>query len=144
MMAENETNHMTIASLNARIMDLELETSTSGPSLDAMIAENETNHMTIASLNARITDLEAELVTSTNGPSEDSGEDLVVAVIVIVSALLVISSVTLAIVVFKEKRGAPVFAPVAGTPARNVPVGSPVYGNPTKGAEGLPDADNQS
>jgi hypothetical protein len=116
-------------------------------SLDAMMAENETNHMTIADLEAqletsrtRIMDLEAEQETSTNGLSED----LVVAVIVIVSALLVISSVTLAIVVFKEKRGAPVFAPVAGTPARNAPVGSPVYGNPTKGAEGLPDADNQS
>jgi hypothetical protein len=118
-------------------------------SLDAMMAENETNHMTIASLNARISDMQIELDTSTE--STDSLDDgLVIAVIVIVSALLVVSSVTLFVLVSREKRGAPVFAPVTGTPvARNVAVGSPVggattygspVGGPTKGASEVPPA----
>jgi hypothetical protein len=117
--------------------------------LDAMMAENETNHMTISSLNARISDMQIELDTSTE--STDSLDDgLVIAVIVIVSALLVVSSVTLFVLVSREKRGAPVFAPVTGTPvARNVAVGSPVggattygspVGGPTKGASEVPPA----
>jgi hypothetical protein len=110
-------------------------------SLDAMMAENDTNHMTIASLDARISDLQIQVDSSTD--SLDDG--LIIAVIVIVSALLVTSSVTLFVLVSREKRGAPVFAPVTGTPvARNVAVGSPVggatYGNPTNGASEVPPA----
>jgi hypothetical protein len=103
MMAENETNHMTIASMqtdNARLL------------------------ADVDSRDTRITILQTELDVSKDDEGDSAG---VMALIIIVCILLVITSLTLVFLVMQEKKGKAVFAPVAGTPVvTNVPVGSPV------------------
>jgi len=103
MMAENETNHMTIASMQTDNVRL--------------LAE-------VDSRDTSITILQTELDVSKDDEGDSAG---VMALIIIVCILLVITSLTLVFLVMQEKKGKAVFAPVAGTPVgTNVPVGSPV------------------
>jgi len=116
-----------------------MESGSQMMSLTAMMAENATNLMAIASMKTSNTRFSSEVValnrnntilqtklsmqakqssatvTSCGGISDE----LAVALIVVVSVMLLISSLTLVILILKEKRGKPLFAPaltVVGTP----------------------------
>merc|ERR1712176_873079 len=154
MMAENETKHMTIASMqthNAQLSSAVDSLNTEKTILVADIASMQTHNAqlssTVDSLNKEKTilqtkldltessmqDLQTEKNTVTTSEPSCSGvsNDLAIILIVVVSAMFLITSVTLVFLICKEKRGRPMFAPatvVTGTPAG----GMASYGNPTK------------
>merc|ERR1719356_1017976 len=154
MMAENETKHMTIASMqthNAQLSSAVDSLNTEKTILVADIASMQTHNAqlssTVDSLNKEKTilqtkldltesstqDLQTEKNTATTSEPSCSGisNDLAIILIVAVSAMFLITSVTLVFLICKEKRGRPMFAPatvVTGTPAG----GMATYGNPTK------------
>jgi len=111
-------------------------------SLAAMMSENQTNHMTIALMQTRNRALMSEvdtlnrqkLVLQTELDSSSSiGDEIAIPLILVVSVMLVVTSVTLIILVCKEKRGYPVFAPVTGTPfSGNATTEGTAYGNPAE------------
>jgi hypothetical protein len=130
------------------------ETGSEVMSLAAMTAENETNHMTIASmqtanaqlssevdsLNTQITVLQTKLDSAVAEAEEkDSaaasdaacsgiGEDLAIAIIVVVSAMFLITSTTLAFIICKERRGHPVFGPATPFTSGTSYAGADTYG----------------
>lgn len=106
------------------------------------MSENQTNHMTIALMQTRNRALMSEvdtlnrqkLVLQTELDSSSSiGDEIAIPLILVVSVMLVVTSVTLIILVCKEKRGYPVFAPVTGTPfSGNATTEGTAYGNPAE------------
>jgi len=114
-------------------------------SLAAMMGENQTNYRTIASMQTRNSALRSEVDTLNRqkiilqaelNSSSGIGDELAIPLIIVMSVMLVITSVTLTILVCKEKRGYPVFAPAAltatGTPFEgNATTEGTAYGNPT-------------
>jgi hypothetical protein len=147
MMAENETNHRTIASMqtqNAQVSSavdsLNTEKTILQTELNMVQTQNAQLSSAVDSLNTEKTILQTELnmtkaSATTPQPSEPSeascsgiSNDLAIVLIVAVSAMFLITSVTLVFLISKEKRGHPVFAPpvfVTGTPA----AGISTYGN---------------
>eukprot|EP00931_Biecheleriopsis_adriatica_P018954 TRINITY_DN13071_c0_g1_i1.p1 TRINITY_DN13071_c0_g1~~TRINITY_DN13071_c0_g1_i1.p1 ORF type:complete len:779 (-),score=116.57 TRINITY_DN13071_c0_g1_i1:73-2409(-) len=125
-------------------------------SLAAMMAENETNHMLIASMQAsngqlgseveslktQVTVLQTKLddsvtfqQTESSSTAETScgsvGDDVAIALLVIVSVMLVITIAILVFLILKERRGVPVFRPAGwamGTPVESIG-GASTYGS---------------
>jgi hypothetical protein len=124
MMAENETNHMTIASMQTDNARLLADVDSRDTRITILQTDNARLLADVDSRDTRITILQTELDVSKDDEGDSAG---VMALIIIVCILLVITSLTLVFLVMQEKKGKAVFAPVAGTPVvTNVPVGSPV------------------
>merc|ERR1712176_749440 len=126
MMAENETKHMTIASMQTHNAQL-------SSAVDSLNTEKTILQTKLDLTESSMQDLQTEKNTATTSEPSCSGisNDLAIILIVVVSAMFLITSVTLVFLICKEKRGRPMFAPatvVTGTPAG----GMATYGNPTK------------
>jgi len=126
MMAENETNHMTMASMQAQ--NTQLSSEVDSLKTEKTILQTELNSATtdVDSLKRERTQLQKEQ------KEQDSSldNDLAIALIIIVGVMLLITTVTLIILIFKERRGYPVFAPATlGTPVVGSPAGTATYGN---------------
>lgn len=119
MMAENDTNHVTIASMQTSSRQLISEVA----SLSKQKTVLETQ------LDSAILDAESKSTAKTS--CEGMGNDLAIALIVVVSAMLVTTSAILGILVFKEKKGNPMFGPGTGM-AVGMPVGGSTFGNPAE------------
>jgi len=117
-------------------------------SLAAMTAENETNHKTMASMQTRNTQLSSEVeslktektvmqtqleaqansaATTSDTSCSGMSEGLAIALIVIVGAMFFITSVTLVLLICKERSGKPVFGPATPLTYKGNPEGA-TYG----------------
>jgi hypothetical protein len=112
-------------------------------SLEVMMAENETKNNQIASLQTQLDSATASasesgtIIVSLQAQLDSAdgiSDDLAIALIVVVSVMLLVTSLTLVILILKEKRGAPVFAPgapvVTGTPCAADGQPGETVGNP--------------
>lgn len=125
MMAENETNHKTIASMQTSNTGLSSEVDSLSKQKTVLQTRTTGLSSQVESLNTQNKGLQTELKSS--GGMNDT---LAIALIVVVSVMLLITAVTLVILICKEKKGSPVFAPgtrtVTGTPcAPNATYGGP-------------------
>jgi hypothetical protein len=118
--------------------------------LEVMMAENETKNNQVASLltqldsatasasesDTKVVSLQAQLDSAKESASDSDriSDDLAIALIVLVSVMLLLTSLTLVILILKEKKGAPVFAPgspvVTGTPCTADGQPGETFGNP--------------
>jgi hypothetical protein len=113
-------------------------------SLEVMMAENVTKNNQITSLLTQLDSATASasesgtIIVSLQAQLDSAdgiSDDLAIALIVVVSVMLLVTSLTLVILILKEKRGAPVFAPgapvVTGTPCAADGQPGETVGNPT-------------
>jgi len=119
MMAENDTNHMTIASMQTGNAQLISEV--------ALFSKQKTILET--QLDSAISAGEAKSTATTS--CEGMSNDLAIALIAVVSAMFVTTSAILGFLVFKERKGNPLFGPAPGV-AVGMPVDGPTFGNPAE------------
>jgi hypothetical protein len=138
MMTENDTSHTTIATMHTQNTALSSEVGSLNTQKTILETQNTALSSEVGSLNTQKTILESKLQEALNDSGRISDE-VSIALIIIVSVMLIITSITLTTMILKERRGSPMFAPamltVTGTPyAGNQAQGSPkeasAYGNP--------------
>jgi hypothetical protein len=122
MTAQTDTFQQTIASQQTTV--------TSMQTLNTQLTSD------VDSLNGQKTILQNEL-DSVTSDEESCGDvrKITIALIVVVGVMLLITSVSLVILVVREKKGYPMFAPpgvAMGTPPASCAMGTPVAGNATE------------
>merc|ERR1740129_2115107 len=115
---------MTIASMQTRNTALSSEVDSLNTQKTALQTELNSATASVESFTVSEATLRADLAKCKDEDSDSISDALAIVIYIIVSAMFLIVSLTLVVIICKERKGYPVFAPVAGTPVGNATYGS--------------------
>jgi len=129
MQTRNTQLKSDVDSLNRQTAVLQTELNSATASVASLQTDLNSATASVESFTVSEATLRADLATCKDEDSDGISDALAIALIIIVSAMFLIVSLTLVVIICKERKGYPVFAPVAGTPVGNATYGSSSAGD---------------
>merc|ERR1740129_2405848 len=111
-----------VDSLNRQTAALQTALNSATASVASLQTDLDSATASVESFTVSEATLRADLATCKDEDSDGISDGLAIALIIIMSAMFLIVSLTLVVIICKERKGYPVFAPVAGI-ATGRPVG---------------------